>query len=105
MALCVERASLMARESKTNMIKMTISPSLLVITANSEMGDAYEEVQVETEGEPLEIAFNVKYVTDALKAIEDDSFLMRFNSAVSPCVVTPVEGGAYTYMILPLRNV
>ena len=40
-----------------------------------------------------------------LKAIEDDSFLMRFNSAVSPCVVTPVEGGAYTYMILPLRNV
>ena len=30
---------------------------------------------------------------------------MRFNSAVSPCVVTPVEGGAYTYMILPLRNV
>ena len=42
---------------------------------------------------------------DALKAIEDDSFLMRFNSAVSPCVVTPVEGGAYTYMILPLRNV
>ena len=105
MALCVERASLMARESKTNMIKMTISPSLLVITANSEMGDAYEEVQVETEGEQLEIAFNVKYVTDALKAIEDDSFLMRFNSAVSPCVLTPVEGGAYTYMILPLRNV
>lgn len=105
MALCVERASLMARESKTNMIKMSISPSLMVITANSEMGDAYEEVQVETEGAPLEIAFNVKYVTDALKAIDDDSFLMRFNSAVSPCVVTPVEGGAYTYMILPLRNV
>lgn len=104
MALCVERASLMARESKTNMIKMSISPSLMVITANSEMGDAYEEVQVETEGAPLEIAFNVKYVTDALKAIDDDSFLMRFNSAVSPCVVTPVEGSAYTYMILPLRN-
>ena len=103
MALCVERASLMARESKTNIIKLSISPSLMVITSNSEMGDVYEEIQVETEGEGLEIAFNVKYVTDVLRAIADDSFLMKFNSPVSPCVIAPTEGTAYTYMVLPLR--
>ena len=103
MALCVERASLMARESKTNIIKLAISPSLMVITSNSEMGDVYEEIPVETEGDGLEIAFNVKYVTDVLRAIGDDSFLMKFNSSVSPCVIAPVEGSAYTYMVLPLR--
>lgn len=103
MALCVERASLMARESKTNQIKLTVSPNLMVITSNSEMGDVYEEVQVETEGEGLEIAFNVKYISDVLKAIGDESFLMKFNSSVSPCVIDPAEGGAYTYMVLPLR--
>ena len=103
MAMCVERASLMARESKTNIIKLSISPSMMVITSNSEMGDVYEEIQVETEGEGLEIAFNVKYVTDVLRAIGDEAFLMKFNSPVSPCVIAPVEGGAYTYMVLPLR--
>ncbi len=88
MALCVERASLMARESKTNIIKLAVTPDLMVITSNSEMG---------------EIAFNVKYVTDVLRAISDESFLMKFNSPVSPCVIAPVEGNAYTYMVLPLR--
>ena len=103
MAMCVERASLMARESKTNIIKLSISQDLMVITSNSEMGDVYEEIQVETEGEGLEIAFNVKYVTDALRAIGEEAFLMKFNSPVSPCVLAPVEGNAYTYMVLPLR--
>lgn len=105
MMLSVERASLMARENKVNMIKMSIGPTQMVITANSEMGDVREEVPVETDGEPLDIAFNVKYVTDVLKAIDGNEFIMRFNSAVSPCVLAPVEGSAYTYMILPLRNV
>lgn len=103
LALCVERASLMAKESKTNLITLTISESLMTITSNSEMGDVYEEIQVETEGEPLKIAFNVKYVTDVIRAIEDDEFILHFNSGVSPCVIVPVEGNGYTYMVLPVR--
>ena len=75
----------------------------MTITSNSEMGDVYEEIQVETEGEDLKIAFNVKYVTDVIRAIEDDEFVMHFNSGVSPCVIVPVEGNAYTYMVLPVR--
>ena len=101
--LCVERASLMAKESKTNLVTLTVSDSLMTITSNSEMGDVYEEIQVETEGGDLKIAFNVKYISDVIRAIEDDEFIMRFNSAVSPCVIVPAEGNAYTYMVLPVR--
>ncbi len=101
--LCVERASLMAKESKTNLITLTISDSLMTITSNSEMGDVYEEIQVETEGNPLKIAFNVKYVSDVIRAIEDEEFVMRFNTGVTPCVIVPAEGSAYTYMVLPVR--
>lgn len=101
--LCVERASLMAKESKTNLITLTVSDSLMTITSNSEMGDVYEEIQVETEGEELKIAFNVKYITDVIRVIEDDEFIMRFNSGVSPCVIVPNEGNGYSYMVLPVR--
>ena len=45
--LCIERASLMARESKTNLVKLSISPDMMVITSNSEMGDVYEEIQTQ----------------------------------------------------------
>ena len=76
---------------------------LMTITSNSEMGDVYEEIQVETEGEELKIAFNVKYISDVIRAIEDDEFVMHFNSGISPCVIVPAEGTGYTYMVLPVR--
>ncbi len=101
--LCIERASLMARESKTNLVKLSITENQMVITSNSEMGDVYEEIQTESEGEPLDIAFNVKYLSDVVRAIDTDEFLFCFNSGVTPCVVKPVEGGGYTYMVLPVR--
>ena len=101
--LCIDRASLMARESKTNLVKLSISPDMMVITSNSEMGDVYEEIQTQTDGEPLEIAFNVKYLSDVIKVVDDDEFLLRFNSGISPCVVSPIEEGGYTYMVLPCR--
>ena len=103
MALCVERASLMARESKTNLVKLSISPDMMVITSNSEIGDVHEELEVEHEGDDLLIAFNVKYLSDVIKVVDDDEFLLRFNSGISPCVVSPIEEGGYTYMVLPCR--
>ena len=101
--LCIERASLMARESKTNLVKLSVSKDQIVITSNSELGDAYEEIQTESEGDELDIAFNVKYLSDVVRAVDSDEFLFCFNSGVSPCVVRPVEGSDYTYMVLPVR--
>ena len=37
-------------------------------------------MQVITEGKDLTIAFNVRYITDVLKALSDDQIVMRFNS-------------------------
>ena len=51
----------------------------------------------------MTIAFNVRYITDVLKALSDDQVVMRFNSNVSPCVVCPTEGDAYLYLVLPVR--
>ena len=103
MSLCVDRASLMAREGKSNLIKLHIAPDMLTITSNAEMGDIYEEVQTDTQGSELDIAFNVKYVSDVLKVIDDDEFIMKFNTAVSPCVISPVDEKGYIYMVLPVR--
>lgn len=100
---CVERASLMAREGRNNLIRMSVSGGRIVITANSESGDVYEELDAEIEGEDLDIAFNVRYMMDMLRAIHDEEVYLRFNSSVSPCLICPVEGDAYTYLVLPVR--
>lgn len=85
----IDRASLIAREGKTNLVCFKIDGEMLEVTSNSETGDMEEKMQVSTEGKDLTIAFNVRYITDVLKALSDEQIVMRFNSNVSPCVICP----------------
>ena len=99
----IDRASLMAREGKNNLIRMSMSNDTLSITSNAELGDVLEELDATLNGDPIEIAFNAKYITDVIRNITDDELCMHFNSNVSPCVVSPMEGDGYLYLILPVR--
>ena len=99
----IERASLLAKEGKNNLIKITVKNNLMTITSRSEEGNVKEEIIMEKTGEDLEIGFNSKFVMDVLKAIDDEEILMCFKTGTSPCVVKPVENEAYEYLILPVR--
>ncbi|MDF2999985.1 MAG: dnaN [Bacillota bacterium] len=99
----IERASLLAKEGKNNLIKLSIFRDKIIITSRSEEGNVKEEVFVEKEGADLDIGFNSKYLLDVLKAVSDDSIAMEFNTSVSPCLIKPVEGNAYEYLVLPVR--
>ncbi len=99
----IDRASLMAREGKNNLIRMSFREDGLTITSNAEMGDVHEEMPAQLSGDPLDIAFNAKYITDVIRNISDARLCMCFNSNVSPCVVRPTEGDTYLYLVLPVR--
>lgn len=99
----LERASLIARDSRKIPVKLEISGNNIVITSNAETSTAYEEVAAEIDGDKLVIAFNPRYLIDALKAIDDDEVYMHFNTPLSPCVFRPIEGDSFKYLVLPLR--
>ncbi|MBQ2951927.1 MAG: DNA polymerase III subunit beta [Clostridia bacterium] len=99
----IDRASLMAREGKNNLIRMAFSADTMAITSNAELGDVHEELDARLDGDPLDIAFNAKYITDVIRNITDDELCMHFNSNVSPCIVKPREGDQFLYLILPVR--
>ena len=104
LADCIDRASLMAREGKSNLLKFSIAQDKMTITSNSEMGDVYEEMDVETIGKDIDIAFNVRYITEAVKSIDEEQFLIKLNSNISPCVLVPTEGEDFLYLVLPVRT-
>ena len=56
----IDRASLMAREGKNNLIRMAFRENQLAITSNAELGDVHEEMDAKLQGDPIEIAFNAK---------------------------------------------
>lgn len=99
----IDRASLMAREGKNNLIRMTFDGESLTIASNAELGDVHEEMAAMIQGSRVEIAFNAKYLSDVIRSVQEDEICMCFNSSVSPCVVVPKEGDAFLYLILPVR--
>lgn len=99
----VERASLLAKEGKNNLIKLDIKENKIIITSRSEEGNVKEEVLISKNGEDLEIGFNSKYLIDALKVITTEEIKMELNTSISPCLLKPIEGNQFEYLILPVR--
>ncbi len=99
----LERASLVSRDNRKTPVRIMIHPQGLDITAKSDMGTSHENVAAEMEGEDLSIAFNPRYLIEALRSIEEDSVKIHFMASLSPCTILPVEGDSFKYLILPLR--
>ncbi|OOB78935.1 MAG: DNA polymerase III subunit beta [Epulopiscium sp. Nuni2H_MBin001] len=101
--MCIERASVISREGKKHPICLEINTEQMIIKSNTDFGTSIEELNADIQGKNLTIAFNPRYLMDALKAIEDDEIMINFLSIIEPCIIQPKNGNAYKYLILPIR--
>ena len=100
----LERASVMIRNDKNNLVLFDIKPGKIVLTANSGMGKVEETIFAELEGKELKIAMNGKFLLDAVKALEEEKVIVSFNTSVSPFTLENIEDKACQYLILPMRT-
>ncbi|MCL2360282.1 MAG: DNA polymerase III subunit beta [Defluviitaleaceae bacterium] len=103
----LERSVLVAMENRQISITLDIKDDQLIITSKSEKGHTYDEIPCETDGTDMTIYFNPRYLLDALKAIEEESIVLKFNTSRSPCTIESLTGETitqYKYLIVPLRG-
>ena len=100
----VERASVLIRGDKNNLVTFDIKNGKIILNANSDMGKVEEIVSAQLEGKELKIAMNGKYLLDAIKALEEESILLSFNSSVSPFTLENVAEKKCKYLVLPVRT-
>lgn len=107
----LDRASLLASlgrvavlaDQKNNVVKLKFSDDSVELKADAaDVGSGEETLPCTTTGD-LEIAFNVKYLADGLKAIGTNEVLMSMNSPTSPVVIQPVGGAKMQYLIMPVQ--
>lgn len=101
----IERASLMAKEGNSNLIKLDIQEDNIVLTSNSQLGKVREEVSINLQGQGIQIAFNSKYLLDVLKNMEDSEIVIELTSSISPCVIRNKNIDNSKYLVLPVRLV
>lgn len=101
----IERASLMAKDGNSNLIRLDVQEDTLVITSNSQLGKVREEVSINLQGNEVQIAFNSRYLLDVLKNMEEEDVVIEMTSSVSPCVIKGKNGNNAKYLVLPVRLV
>lgn len=100
----VERASILIRGDKNNLLIFDIKNGKIVINANSDIGKVEETVPAELDGKELKIAMNGKYILDAIKALDEENIVLSFNSAVSPFTLENATNKRCQYLVLPVRT-
>jgi len=109
----LKRSFIFAREQgSANRVVIRSSEDIdgdrLIITAISDtLGTAQEEIEIAREGatDPVEIAFNVKYLIQVLDAIESDGIHLELTAPLRPGVVRPTEGSDYFCVLMPMQVV
>ncbi|RKP51304.1 DNA polymerase III subunit beta [Cohnella endophytica] len=103
----IDRAYLLSREEKTNIVRLitTDNGGIEISSSSSELGKVTEQLTVtEMRGEPLKIAFNSKYMLDVLKVIDSEELFIGFNGAMSPIIIRPNDHEHSLHLILPYRT-
>lgn len=99
----LERASLLAKEEKANLIRLNVIDNSIIIRSNSEIGDVYERISSNQEGENLNIAFNSRYIIEGIKIMDSEEIELNFMGSLNPCIINALDDDTYTYLVLPVR--
>ena len=100
----IDRVALIVSDKARNPVRMTFSDGTIDCLCNTPIGKAQDKCFCKGSGNDLEIGFNDRYLTDALKAAPCNELLLCLNSPSSPCVISPAdENESFRYMILPIK--
>ena len=99
----LDRASILCNDDKNNLCKFDVKEKVLTLISNSDRGNIKENIAISLHGKDLLIAFNARYFSEALGKVNEEFIKMHFSSAVAPCVIKPVEGDDFLFLVLPVR--
>ncbi|MDR0752129.1 MAG: DNA polymerase III subunit beta [Christensenellaceae bacterium] len=98
----VDRVSLMCKSEK-DYLKMYIEENEIKITVVSSTASIEERVKCKKIGEDILMAFNYKFLRDALSKCKDKEIKAEIISPIKPLLFVPIEGDHFKHLILPVK--
>ena len=102
----LERIAVLA-DQHNNVVRIATEPAtgLVQISADAQdVGSGSESLPAEINGDAVQIAFNVRYVLDGLKAMDCDRIRLSCNAPTTPAILTPTnDESGLTYLVMPVQ--
>lgn len=102
----LDRASLLTNESDKNTIKLESENDKIIISSNiPEIGNVEEIIKIKKNNEEnIKIAFNSKFMMEAIKVIDSDELELNFNGEFKPIIIKSPTNNDLIGLILPIRT-
>ena len=99
----LRRVVLLSAE-RSRAVKFELSDGQLRLSSNNpDLGDAQEELDVDYVGEALTVAFNARYLIDALNSVKAKEVRLGFKDATSPAQLKPTDDDDALAVVMPMR--
>ena len=96
-------ASVLAKDA-ANVVRLAAKDgTLTLMTQTAEVGDDEAPLTADVAGDDVQIAFNARYVLDALGVVDAEQVQLSFNGPLSPGLIRPVGRDDYVYIVMPVR--
>lgn len=99
----VRRASIVARTESNKLILKSEDSTLIITAKTGEVGEAREELTINLEGEPVEIAFNAEYLQDVLGVLDTETVELGLTGPLNPGLLTANGEPDYIYVVMPMQ--
>ena len=100
----IDSATILIKENDHKPIILDIKDGVVKTTVKSSAGSMDDEIEAIKTGKDLMIAFNPKFLIDALKVIDDEYIDIYMTNSKAPCFIRDSDGN-YTYLVLPVNFV
>lgn len=99
----LQRAAILTSE-KFKGVRVNIEPGLMSIGAsNAEQEEAKEEIEIDYEGQAIDIGFNVNYLIDALANMDAEMVRIDLQDGNASALFSLPERPGFKYVVMPMR--
>jgi DNA polymerase-3 subunit beta len=99
----LQRAAILTSE-KFKGVRVNIEPGALrIASSNAEQEEAKEELEIDYDGDAIEIGFNVTYLMDALANMSQEMVKIELQDTNSSALFTVPEQAGFKYVVMPMR--
>ncbi len=103
LAGALARASILTTD-KFKGVRLLLSPATLKVQiTNTEQEEAFEELEADYDGEPVEIGFNVSYLQDVLGNLKCEKVSIEVGDPNTSALLTVPDDPSFKYVVMPMR--
>jgi len=99
----VDRVSTVSSE-RGRAVKLSLSGGKLILSVtNPDSGSATEEIEVDYDGDPIDIGFNSRYLLDIAGQLDGEVAVLRLADPGSPTLIEDKDAKGSLYVLMPMR--